>query len=64
MFVSVSLLLDYPSERPRSDVRPSIAVRRGLSEIGWNAGDDFWGDRAVGSEIDANRRDAARCKPV
>jgi len=58
------LLFDYGSERPPVAVRPLIAVRRGLSGSGWRIGGVLGTDRAVGSEIDADRLEATCCKPV
>jgi len=54
------LFLDYRSERPTVAVRPLTAFRRGLSGIGWDSEGVLGSDRAVGDEIDADRRDAAR----
>jgi hypothetical protein len=39
-------------------VRPLTDVGRGLSRPGWTGGDDLGRDRAVGVEIDVDRRDA------
>jgi hypothetical protein len=64
MFVSVSLFLDYRSERPRVAVGRLTAFRRGLSGIGWSHEGVLGSYRAVGDEIDADRRVAARCKRV
>ena len=64
MFVSASLFFDYRSERPTVAVRLLTAFRRGLSGIGWSHEGVLGSDRAVGDEIDADRRDAARCQRV
>jgi hypothetical protein len=62
--VSASLLFDYGSERPPAVVRPWTAFRRGLSGAGWDDELVLGRDRGAGSEIDADGRDATRCKPV
>src|ERR1700746_2997009 len=64
MFVSASLFLDYRSERPPAAVGPLTAVRRGLSGTGWKDEGDIGRHRAVAGEIDTERRDATRLKPV